>query len=103
MQADLDQSFFAFRISTATPTEVEYMAAMAALGDGPQPVSECGATTRSSNSSSSAGHGAFAAPLGAVERVVGGDAQPFDVGLARAYLITEAEGGSPLPALAPRE
>lgn len=40
VEADLDQNFFAFRVSTATPKELEYMAAMAALGDGPQPVAE---------------------------------------------------------------
>lgn len=40
VEADLDQNFFAFRISTATRTEIQYMAAMADLGDGPQHVSD---------------------------------------------------------------
>lgn len=39
VQDDLDESFFTFRISLATPGERDYMAAIAALGDGPQQVS----------------------------------------------------------------
>ena len=56
VQADLDQSFFAFRISTATPREVEYMAAMAALGDGPQSVSEIAAKAGYTSSTAASPH-----------------------------------------------
>ena len=44
VQDDLDQSFFRFRVSVATPGERDYMAAMASLGDGPQHVSQVATT-----------------------------------------------------------